>query len=85
MISLLYFFVWCEIRSDSTVPQLAITVRNRDICILRQFIEITADVNLSHKMSAAMFATAKNISMFWKPNLTPRKCLNVASRKTNMG
>ena len=66
MISFLYFFVKCEIRSDSIVPQLAITVRNRDICILRQFIEITADVNLSHKMSAAMFATAKYIPMFRK-------------------
>ena len=50
------------------MPQLAIAVRNRDICILRQFIEITADVNLSHKMSVAMFATAKNISMFRKLN-----------------
>ena len=48
------------------MPQLAITVRNRDICILRQFIEITADVNLSHKISAAMFATAKYIPMFRK-------------------
>ena len=57
------------------MPQLAITVRNRDICILRQFIEITADVNLSHKMSAAMFATAKNISMLRKANLTLVICL----------
>ena len=32
--------------------------------INEDFIEITADVNLSHKMSVAMFATAKIISMF---------------------
>ena len=61
------------------MPQLAITVRNRDICILRQFIEITADVNLSHKISAAMFATAKYIPMF--RNLTQMFKCNIEKNK----